>query len=103
MFEIDDPDRRKALLSQLGGVEQTCVLTVDGEDIVADAETDLDRTTADGNASSVQFLHFRMNEVQAAAFKRAGTRILLGIQHSGYGHIAVVPEHIRTALAADLD
>ena len=58
MFEIDNPQVRKNLLSSLGGVEETCFLRFAGHDVVSTAEEDVDRTSADGKASSVQFLHF---------------------------------------------
>lgn len=103
MFEIDDPDRRKRVLSQLGGVEETCVITIGTEDILGQAESDLDRTTADGKASSVQFVHFTLSDAQAEAFKQPDARIQLGITHPAYGHIAVLPEPARASLAADLD
>ncbi len=101
MFEIDDPVRRKAVLSKLGGVEETMFLTVGGEKIRARAEQDVDRTTADGKASSVQFVHFDFTPDQIAAFRRPETQVLVGIEHPGYGHIAVMPDHVRAALARD--
>ena len=103
MFEIADPERRKALLSELGGVEETCVLAIAGEEILAEAEDDVDRTTSDGKASSVQFVHFPLTNAQATTFKGQGAQITLGIKHPNYGHVATLPERVRTALAADLD
>ena len=103
MFEIDDPDRRKRVLSGLGGVEETCTLAIAGEEIVAKAEEDVDRTTADGKASSVQFLHFHFSDDQANAIKEIGVQVALGIKHPQYGHMAILPESVRNALAADLD
>lgn len=103
MFEIDDPDRRKTVLSSLGGVERTCVLSINGEEITATAEEDLDRTTADGKASSVQFLHFNLNDSQATALKREENQIMLGIKHPCYGHMAILSRPARTSLSNDLD
>jgi hypothetical protein len=103
MFEIDDPDRRKIVLSSLGGVEETCVLSINGEEIIATAEDDLDRTTADGKASSVQFVHFNLNNSQAAAFKREENQIMLGIKHPCYGHMTILSGPARTSLSNDLD
>ena len=56
MFEIDEPERRKKLLMQLGGVEEVCCLTINGETVTGESEADVDRTTAAGKASSVQFI-----------------------------------------------
>jgi hypothetical protein len=103
MFEIDDPDRRKIVLSDLGGVEETCVLSIGGEEIIASAEDDLDRTTADGKASSVQFVHFHLDDRQAQAFKQPETQIMLGIKHPKYGHMAILSDSVRTSLGNDLD
>ena len=38
---------------------------------------------------------------QIAAFRAAGSRILLGIDHSNYRHLAILPETVREALAGD--
>ena len=103
MFEIEDPARRAQLLGQLGGVEETMVLDVEGEQIRSVAEADVDRTSADGKASSVQFVHFPMTDAQAAAFKRPGCRVVLGIEHPAYQHMAVLSEAARAELAGDLD
>lgn len=103
MFEIDDPARRQRVLGALGGVEETVTLEFAGEVVRAAAETDVDRTTADGKASSIQFLHFPFTPAQAAKFKVPGTRAVLAIGHPQYGHMAVVPEKTRIALAGDLD
>ena len=103
MFEIDDPERRKTVLSRLGGVEETCVLSINGEEIIATAEDDLDRTTAEGKASSVQFLHFNLDDSQATALKREENQIMLGIKHPRYGHMAILSGPVRTSLSNDLD
>ncbi|NBC32260.1 MAG: DUF3501 family protein [Alphaproteobacteria bacterium] len=102
MFEIDDPVRRKAVLGSLGGVEETMSLEFAGEVVPSDPETDVDRTTAEGKASSVQFVHFRMSPAQAAKFKEPGTRVVLAINHPDYSHMAVLSEQSRVELARDL-
>lgn len=58
MFEIDDRSRRSAFLSKLGGIEETAFLKFEGETVIGRPEEDVDRTTADGKASAVQFIHF---------------------------------------------
>ena len=103
MFEIDDPDRRAKVLANLGGVEETVTLSFDGETIQAVPEADVDRTTAEGKASSIQFLHFNFTDAQAKAFKQAGCEAIIAIGHEAYGHMAKLPESVREALAADLD
>lgn len=103
MFEIDDPERRRALLSRLGGVEETAFLRFSGESVAGVPEADVDRSTAEGKASSVQFVHFPFTPAQAAAFKLPGTEVVVGFDHAAYGHMAVMPEAVRAALAGDLD
>jgi len=103
MFEIDDAVRRANVLGRLGGVEETIRLRIGEESIAAKAEEDVDRTNADGKASSVQFIHFVLTPEQAALFKTDGTRVEVAIEHDHYGHIAVMPERVRAALAQDLD
>lgn len=103
MFEIDDAIRRASVLGRLGGVEETMSISIGDQKIVAVPEADVDRTNADGKASSVQFVHFPFTAEQAAAFKTDGAQVILGIGHENYAHMAVMPEPVRAALAEDLD
>jgi hypothetical protein len=103
MFEIDDPLRRKTVLSRMGGVEQNMYLEVNGERVSGQAEEDVDRTAADGKASSVQFVHFTLTPSQAVALKGEGARVIVGIDHQNYSHMAVMAEPTRNAVANDLD
>ena len=103
MFEIDEPVRREKFLAALGGVEETVTITVGGETISARPEQDVDRTTAEGKASSIQFLHFPFTPGQIETFRAPGARITLGIGHAKYGHTAALPDDVRSALAQDFD
>jgi Protein of unknown function (DUF3501) len=103
MFEIDDEKQRRAFLAKLGGVEETVFLRFDGETVRGVAERDVDRTTADGKASSVQFIHFPFTPAQIVKFRHSGTEVTLGFSHPAYGHMAIVPEATRAALAQDFD
>lgn len=103
MFEIEDDLRRHRVLATLGGVEGCMSLAFAGHAVKGVPESDLERSDADGKASSVQFLHFPFTEEQAAAFKTAGTEILFAIDHPGYRHMTILPEATRAALAEDLD
>lgn len=104
MFEIEDEARRRRILAELGGVEETIALEIDGERIAAVAEVgdQVERTTAEGKTSSIHFLHFRFTEAQAARFREPSSRVVLSIGHPNYAHMAVLPEATRQALAADL-
>ena len=103
MFEIDDPKRRAQVLARLGGVEETATMSFAGETVKGVPEADLDRTTAEGKASSVQFIHFPFTPAQIEKFRAPGTQIVLGFSHPNYGHMAVVPEAVRATLAKDFD
>ncbi len=103
MIEIDDPIRRKNVLDGLGGIEETAFLRVGGETIAGVPETDQDRTTAEGKASSVQFVHFPFTSGQIAAFRSGEGEVLLGFTHPRYGHMAVVTDAVRAALGTDFD
>jgi hypothetical protein len=103
MIEIDDALRRARVLSQLGGVEETASIEVGGERVVGKAEQDQDRTTAEGKASSVQFVHFPFTEAQIAAFREPNTRVILGLSHPNYSHMAVLSEATRASLAEDFN
>ncbi len=103
MIEIDEPARRQEMLARLGGIEETAFLRIAGEVVKAEAETDLDRTSEEGKASSVQFIHFRLTPAQIAKFKTPGSEIILGLSHPAYGHMALIPEAVRAELAKDLD
>ena len=101
MFEIDDPDRRTKFLAGLGGVEESIIMSFDGETVTAVPEDDIDRTTANGKASAIQFLHFPFTADQITRFCQPAMQITLGIGHFKYGHKAIIPEKIRGTLSAD--
>ena len=101
MFEIDDEVRRQSFLAGLGGVEETITFEFGDEQVLGVPEEDVDRTTADGKASSVQFIHFPFTDAQIVKFKKPDQRVLLGIGHPKYGHIALISEVAREALAKD--
>ena len=103
MFEIDDPDRRRRLLAKLGGIEETAFIRVGGHDVRGVPEADVDRTTAEGKASSVQFIHFPFTTEQVEAFRREDAEIVVGFSHPEYAHMAVLSQAMREALAADFD
>ncbi len=103
LFEIDDPVRRAAFLAKLGGIEQSGFIEVAGMRIAGVAEADQDRTSAEGKASAVQFIHFLFAAPEIAKFKQPGTRIVVGFDHPAYAHMTVMPEPVRHALAGDFD
>jgi hypothetical protein len=103
MLEIPDPVQRARTLAKLGHVEKHFFIEVGGERVSAVAEEDVERTKEDGKTSSVHFVRFPFAPGQIAAFRKAGARVVLGIDHPNYGHMAILPEEIRAALAEDFE
>jgi len=103
MFEIDDPARRASVLARLGGIENHIFLEVAGERIRGEADPTRENTSPEGKASSVQFVRFDFTKDQIARFKTPGAQVIAGFDHPNYGHMAVVPEPVRAALASDFD
>ena len=103
MFEIDDPLRRGRALGRLGGIENTMFIKLGEDEVKGVAEQDQDRTTAEGKASSVQFVHFPFTPAQIARFKKPGETIIVGMDHENYAHMAVMPDAMRQELAGDFD
>ena len=101
MFEIDNPISRAAFLSKVGGIEKKVFMKVDGEIIKAVPEEDVDRTSSEGKASSVQFIHFKLNKQQIEKFKSNSSQIELGINHNDYSHSTKLNELNIKSLSAD--
>jgi hypothetical protein len=101
MLEIVDADRRNAVLLTLGGIEETAFLEIGGDVIRATPTEYDDRTTADGKTSSVHWLRFKLTNTQIAHFRNGTERVVLGVSHPHYGHMAVLTAETRAALAKD--
>ena len=101
MIEIDDPLRRKNFLSRLGGVEEKVKIVIGKNEIYADSEKDVDRTTSEGKASAVHFLHFKFNDDLVEAFNNKENIIQIGIDHEAYGHLSIVSDRVREELAKE--
>jgi hypothetical protein len=99
MLEIEDEKRRNAVLLTLGGIEEAVFLEIGGDVIRATPTEYDDRTTADGKTSSVHWLRFKLTREQIARF--GGERVVLGVSHPNYGHMAVLNAESRAALAKD--
>ncbi len=102
MIQIEDAVRRSRELAQLGGIEHEVALIIGGEAVHAKAEDDLDRTNADGKASSVHFFLFPLTSSQIEVLKDGTAEVQLRIGHPNYNHIAILNAEQKAALAADL-
>ena len=101
MLEIEDGSRRHATLLTLGGIEETVFMEI-GADTVRATPTEYDdRTTPDGKTSSVHWLRFKLTADQIARFKNGSERVVLGLSHKNYGHMAVIGAETRAALSKD--
>ncbi len=101
MFEIDNPISRAAFLGKAGGIEEKIYMKIDNELVKATPEDDVDRTSAEGKASSVQFIHFKLNSDQISKFKSGIVKIELGIDHKEYSHTTRLPENSIKSLSSD--
>jgi len=101
MFEIDNPISRAAFLGKVGGIEEKIFIKINDEIVKAVPEEDVDRTSAEGKASSVQFIHFKLNDDQISKFKSDSTTIELGIDHKEYTHTTKLAENSVKSLCAD--
>ena len=101
MFEIDNPISRAAFLGKVGGIEENVFMKMDGDIVKAVPEEDVDRTSANGKASSVQFIHFRFNDEQIKKFKSNSFEIELGINHKEYSHSTKLSILTIKSLSAD--
>ena len=90
MVEIDNPLKRAEFLSKMGGFEEKIIIKINDKFIEGKAELDGDRTTADGKASSVQFVHFNFKEEEIESFKNNIDNITISIDHENYRHSAVL-------------
>ena len=101
MFEIDNPVSRAAFLGKVGGIEEKVFMKINGEIIKAIPEKDVDRTSSEGKASSVQFIHFKFNDEQIKTFKSNSIEIELGINHKEYSHSTKLSILTTKSLSAD--
>jgi hypothetical protein len=78
-------------------------MKIDGDIVKAIPEEDVDRTSAEGKASSVQFIHFKFNDQQIEKFKSALKEIELGIDHKEYSHTTKLTDETLKSLLADFN
>ena len=103
MFEIDNPISRAAFLGKVGGIEENVFMKIDGKVVKAIPEEDVDRTSSEGKASSVQFVHFKFNDLQIEKFKSLSSKIEVGIDHMEYSHSTTLNEISVKSLSEDFN
>jgi len=103
MFEIDNPVSRSAFLGKVGGIENHVFMKINGDFIKAIPEEDVDRTSAEGKASSVQFIHFKLSDQQIENFKSGSSQVEIGIDHNEYSHSTKLTDINLKSLSADFN
>ena len=101
MFEIDNPVSRTAFLNKVGEIEKKIYMKVDSEKIKSLSEQDIDRTSAEGKASAVQFIHFDFTDEQIRKFKNSNFEVIIGIDHKEYSHFTKISDSTRASLSND--
>ena len=101
MFEIDNPISRADFLSKVGGIEKKVYIKIAEEKIIATPETDVDRTSSEGKASSVQFVRFNFTEKKIEKFRNLNNEIIVGIDHTLYNHMTAISKNTKIALIKD--
>ncbi len=103
MLEFPDIEERRAMLTQLIGVEETVWMQVGDLDRIRPiADEDLERTDEE-KTSAVHFLRFELSPQQIDALK-GGAELAAGIGHENYRvEIRPVAENIRQSLVGDLE
>ena len=102
MVEFPEVEERRAMLTQLVGIEDRVYVNVaDFDRVYAIADEDLERADKE-KTSAVHFLRFELPAEQVAALKN-GASLAAGIDHDNY-HVEVspVPDNVRASLIADL-
>ena len=104
MLEIADGTVRARELARLGGIEKTIRIELGDNAIAAQPIADtVKRTTGEGKTSAVHFLQFEFSPDNIERFLDNAVRTVISINHSNYGHMAVIPETARRALGTDFD
>ena len=103
MFEIDNEFKRKEFLNSVGGIEEETFIQIGEHKIMSRPEQDTDRTSEDGKASSVHFLHFDFTEGLIKEFVKDQSTVFLGFNHQNYKHFSELSLEVKSELEKDFD
>ena len=103
MFEIDNEFKRKEFLNSVGGIEEESFIQIGEHKVMSRPEEDTDRTSEDGKASSVHFLHFDFNEDLIKEFVKDQTSVFIGFNHKNYKHFSELSLETKNELKKDFD
>ena len=94
---------RIKLISEACFIEEKIFIKIENQLVKAIPEEDVDRTSLDGKASSVQFIHFKLNDEQIQKFKSEDVVVEIGIDHKEYSHMTKLSTANIISLLADLN
>ena len=103
MFEINNEFKRKEFLNSVGGIEEETFIQIGEQKIISRPEQDTDRTTKEGKASSVHFLHFDFTRELIKEFVKDESVVLLGFSHKNYKHFSELSLEVKSELKKDFD
>ena len=103
MFEIDNEKKRKDFLNSVGGIEERIFIEINKEKIFAKPEDDTERTSDDGKASSVHFIHFHFSKSQIESFINNDNNVIIGFDHKNYSHFSQLSDESKEELSNDFD
>ena len=98
-FEDKEPNEKKSYYE----IVYATIIKVNDEKINAVAENDVDRTSDEGKASSVQFLHFNFSDEQIKKFKHLDTQVLISINHGLYDLTVKISNDTKSSLLKDFN
>ena len=103
MVEFPEVEERRAMLSQLLGIEDRVYVQVaDFDRVFAISDEDLERAD-ETKTSAVHFMRFELSPEHVAALK-SGASLIAGIDHENYRvEVSPVADNIRASLVNDLD
>ena len=103
MFEINNEFKRKEFLHLVGGIEEKTFIQIGEQKIMSRPEQDTDRTSEEGKASSVHFLHFDFTEDLITEFVKVESVVVLGFNHKNYKHFSELSLEVKGELKKDFD
>jgi len=98
-FDIDDPERRAAILGRLDGIERRFFIQIDNDRVFGAPDSDAQPSRDDGTDAFVHFVRFTLTKAQRDRFAQAV--VMVGSDHEDYAHLAILTASAREELATD--
>ena len=103
MFQIENREKRKKVLYELGHIEKTFFLQFENEKVPASqhGNDEVERTTVDGKTSAVHFLTFSFTPSQVEKLKKSSS-LTFGTDFPNYAHSTTLPPSLLSSLKEEL-